>query len=560
MGAELKALSDDDLVEELVCWAGRVAAGEAQVLRLLGEVDARGLWASWGAKSCAAWAAWKLGLGMGTARQKVRVARALRSLLLVAAELAAGRVSYAQVRAITRIATPVDERQWLELARYTTGEQLEQAVRGVRRARRDRQAGRAPEHQDLRVCWDEDGALLLTVRIAPSHAPQVLAALEASRLAEQTDRDALYAALAEQLIAEARNGSAEPREADADGSAGSPSDGSAESREAQVDGSAGSQSDGSAEPQPVQLDGSAGSREAQMDASAEPSAPPYAEPYDYQEPPYPQVLIARLGSGEPFTEQHRAAQVEWEAERDRRRELRDAARAWQDHLQAQADARRLPTPYANLADGLVRALTRPAGGKPVVVKLLTDPVSGWGRVGGSGPGAGEWLPPSTLRQIAASLPGCGKPTRPTPGIGTAQASWARFDLGRRNRTVSVVLRELLGQVDGERCRFPSCTATRNLHAHHVVFWRDGGKTDLSNLVLVCSRHHTLIHTMGFQLVLSPDRRLTVRTAGDIPVPHHPPLPHRPASELDPSARFHSEWVNDPFDLGYVVHVMCLQSS
>ena len=551
MGAELKALSDDDLVEELVCWAGRVAAGEAKVLLLLGEVDARGLWASWGAKSCAAWAAWKLGLGIGTARQKVRVARALRSLLLVAAELAAGRVSYAQVRAITRIATPVDERQWLELARYATGEQLEQAVRGVRRARRDRKAGRAPEHQDLRIGWDEDGALLLTVRIAPSHAPQVLAVVEASRLAEQGDRDALYAALAEQLIGEARDGSAEPRADDVDGSAGSQPDGSAGSPS---DGSAGSRSEGSAG---SQVDGSAGSP---FDGSAGPSAPPYAEPYDYQEPPFPQVLIDRLGSGEPFTEQHRAAQVEWETERDRRRALRDASRLWEDYLQAQADARRLPTPYANLADGLVRALTRPASLKPVVVKLLTDPVSGWGRIGGSGPGAGEWLPPSTLRQIAATLPGRGKLTRPSPGVVSTQGSWARFDLGRRNRTVSVVLRELLGQVDGERCRFPSCTATRNLHAHHVVFWRDGGKTDLANLVLVCSRHHTLIHTMGFQLVLSPDRTLTVRTAGDIPVPHHPPLPHRPASELDPSARFHSEWVNDPFDLGYVVHVMCLQSS
>ena len=56
------------------------------------------------------------------------------------------------------------------------------------------------------------------------------------------------------------------------------------------------------------------------------------------------------------------------------------------------------------------------------------------------------------------------------------------DLGRSSRLVSPALRELLGQLDGERCRFPSCTRTRNLHAHYVVFWGAGGPTDLANLV------------------------------------------------------------------------------
>ena len=84
---------------------------------------------------------------------------------------------------------------------------------------------------------------------------------------------------------------------------------------------------------------------------------------------------------------------------------------------------------------------------------------------------------------------------------------------------------------------------------------------LWNLALVCSRHHTLIHTQGFQLVLSPDRTLTVRTADDIPVPHHPTRPAADPSELDhTAAALSSEWKNDPFDLGYVVHVMTQQSS
>jgi hypothetical protein len=58
-------------------------------------------------------------------------------------------------------------------------------------------------------------------------------------------------------------------------------------------------------------------------------------------------------------------------------------------------------------------------------------------------------------------------------------------------------------------------------------------TRSANLVLVCSRHHTLVHTQGFQLVLHlhPDRRLEVRTADGIPVLHHPAQPWGDPAEL-----------------------------
>ena len=62
------------------------------------------------------------------------------------------------------------------------------------------------------------------------------------------------------------------------------------------------------------------------------------------------------------------------------------------------------------------------------------------------------------------------------------ADLRRHDLGRSQRTVNTALRELLGTLDGERCRFPGCTRHRKLHAHHVVFWSAGGPTDLANLV------------------------------------------------------------------------------
>jgi HNH endonuclease len=43
------------------------------------------------------------------------------------------------------------------------------------------------------------------------------------------------------------------------------------------------------------------------------------------------------------------------------------------------------------------------------------------------------------------------------------------------------------------CQYPGCTATRELEAHHVIAVERGGKTELANLVLLCHRHHKLLH-------------------------------------------------------------------
>jgi hypothetical protein len=69
-------------------------------------------------------------------------------------------------------------------------------------------------------------------------------------------------------------------------------------------------------------------------------------------------------------------------------------------------------------------------------------------------------------------------------------------LGRLSREPSASMIRLLRYRDVE-CRFPGCGARRFTQAHHIVWWGDGGATDLDNLVLVCFFHHRLVHEHGW---------------------------------------------------------------
>lgn len=71
-------------------------------------------------------------------------------------------------------------------------------------------------------------------------------------------------------------------------------------------------------------------------------------------------------------------------------------------------------------------------------------------------------------------------------------------LGRVAREPSASMIRLLRYRDVE-CRFPGCGARRFTQAHHIVWWGDGGATDLDNLVLVCFFHHRLVHEHGWRV-------------------------------------------------------------
>jgi len=71
-----------------------------------------------------------------------------------------------------------------------------------------------------------------------------------------------------------------------------------------------------------------------------------------------------------------------------------------------------------------------------------------------------------------------------------------LSIGRKSRTIPPAIRRALQKRD-RGCRFPGCTCDRFVDAHHIHHWADGGETKMDNLVLLCRRHHRLVHEEGY---------------------------------------------------------------
>src|SRR5712671_3947788 len=167
-------------LEAQICeLAGHLAAATCRFLVLLADFDARRGWASWEMGSCAQWLSWKCQMSSGTAREHVRVARALRDLPVIRARFAAATLSYAKVRALTRIATPATEAGLAELAGPMTANQLERFARAHRQVTAAEDAGTQIRR---RLTWrfEEDGSLSGTFRLPPLAGAVLLKALRAA--------------------------------------------------------------------------------------------------------------------------------------------------------------------------------------------------------------------------------------------------------------------------------------------------------------------------------------------------------------------------------------------
>lgn len=168
---------------ELCTLAGQIASAMCRFLELLADFDAREGWAGWNVRSCAHWLSWRVGLDLRTAREHVRVARALANLPEIQKAFADGRVSYSKVRAIARVATTESEADLLDAALNAPAAHLERLTRGLRTASTlagEDLPGVAPRAgvstaNRVHWRWDDDGTLAVWGRLSPEDGARLLA-------------------------------------------------------------------------------------------------------------------------------------------------------------------------------------------------------------------------------------------------------------------------------------------------------------------------------------------------------------------------------------------------
>jgi hypothetical protein len=173
----------DRLGDEIAELSAHLDAAGARLLDLIREFDAREGW-NHGFRSCAHWLSWRVGMDRGAARERVRVARALGALPRLADALARGELSYAKVRALTRVATPEIEERLLAVGRAGTACHVERIVRGWRRVdalAEARETTHRHKSRALHVYQDEDGMVVIRGRLTPEAGAVLMQALAAAR-------------------------------------------------------------------------------------------------------------------------------------------------------------------------------------------------------------------------------------------------------------------------------------------------------------------------------------------------------------------------------------------
>jgi len=169
------------LETEIAALAGSLRAQKARFLQLVGEYDALGGWIASGAISCAHWLADLLDIELSTAREQVRVARALRELPATADAVAAGALSYAKAREITRVATVDTEVELLALAEHAPAGALAQQLANWQTRREPEQlSARQWAARSCTFHQETDGTVTIRLRLPPEVAAQVRVELDAA--------------------------------------------------------------------------------------------------------------------------------------------------------------------------------------------------------------------------------------------------------------------------------------------------------------------------------------------------------------------------------------------
>jgi Domain of unknown function (DUF222)/HNH endonuclease len=140
------------------------------------------------------------------------------------------------------------------------------------------------------------------------------------------------------------------------------------------------------------------------------------------------------------------------------------------------------------------------------------------------------------------------------------------EVGARTRTIPPALRRALQHRD-KGCRFPGCGLPFG-QGHHIRHWAHGGPTKLSNLTMLCRRHHRAVHEEGYQVERQPDGELCFRRPDGRLLPDVPPPAAVPANPID-TVRVQNDargvqinartstpsWQGEHLDVGWAISVL-----
>ena len=379
------------LGEEITELAAHIHAATFLLLEKIREFDELEGWNLGGLASCAHWLQWQCGTNIGTAREKVRVARALPELPKISGAFREGRISYSKVRAMTRVATAKNEEFLLGIARHGTAAHVEVVVSNYRRGKRLEilfEENNRHAHRELSWYMDGDGMWVFKGKFTSEQGALIAKALEGAM---------------DELFEEQRN---------------EPSDVSAET---------------------------------------------------------PQGVDPIVVKPHPI-DTRRADALERVAETFLAGEKGDRS-----------------------------------GGDRYLVNIHTEVET----LIENGKGA------------ESECEDCGHVSAETSRRMACDASvvhWQEakdgepLNIGRKSRTIPPAIRRALKRRD-YGCRFPGCTCNKFVDAHHIRHWADGGETRMDNLVLLCRRHHRLVHEGGFGVHTEPngEARFTYPDGRNLPL-------------------------------------------
>lgn len=337
----------DELDQNILSLSTRINAATYELLLMIREFDERAGFLQWRLHNCAEWLAWRCDLSLTTAREKVRVAHALKHLPLISSAFSTGELSYSKVKEMTRVANRDNEQRLLEFALRHTAVTVAERCRELRCGSETSfgTAERAWANRSLRVRRDRERSMMTVTIDLPLDTGELLEkALDKARDDEQLGIPDL------------------------------------------------------------------------VDAS-------------------------------------------WSVR--------------------QADA------FLNLVNEYL--LGRTSEGCANDNYLVTVHVDQTALAGGEGRSA---LPIEAVKRLCCDSHAV---------VLTENDEGEPLNIGRKTRIVPTAIQRALRARDKNCCTFPGCCNRRFLHSHHVEHWSNGGETSLDNLMLLCTKHHTLVHEGGFRI-------------------------------------------------------------